>query len=149
MRRQLLFLPICGLLMVGACSHEPSESTASSGTTIKIARGPVSEAPTCAHLTRAAQPIFTGLFQSLVDDAQKLSAEQLAATARKVESSQLFADFEARLQVDGTAIEDKAKELKCSQADAKVAMCAAVTAVDAKGNLLAASMIAAMTAECG
>lgn len=152
MRRQLFALAFSGLLILGACSSDDASSGAAKDTAHSAAgmsgTGPIAEATTCAELTKAAEPVFTKLFQSLVDDAQMLTAEQLAAAAKDVESSKLFTDFEARLQVDGTAIEDKAQALKCSQDDAKAAMCAAVGAVDGKGNLLAESMISGMTAEC-
>ena len=152
MRRQLFALAFSGLLILGACRSDDATSDGAKHTAHNSADGmaasPVAEAKTCADLTKAAEPVFTKLFQSLVDDAQQLTAEQLAAAAKNVESSKLFSDFEARLQVDGTSIENKAQELKCSQDDAKAAMCAAVTAVDGKGNLLAESMISGMTAEC-
>lgn len=153
MRRQLFALTLSGLLILGACSSDDTSSDAAKDTAHNSAAGmsgsgPVAEATTCAELTKAAEPVFTKLFQSLVDDAQMLTAEQLAAAAKDVESSKLFTDFEARLQVDGTAIEDKAQALQCSQDDAKAALCAAVDGVDGKGNLLAESMISGMTAEC-
>jgi len=153
MRRQLFALAFSGLLILGACSSDDATADAAKDTDHNSAdgmgaTGPIAEAKTCADLVAAAEPVFTKLFQSLVDDAQQLTAEQLAATAKDVESSKLFSDFEARLQVDGTSIENKAQELKCSQDDAKSAMCAAVDAVDGKGNLLAESMISGMTAEC-
>jgi len=150
MRRRVLAVTFVGLLTLGACSSDGdgSDATSSDRAATVASDSAVAKATTCAELVTAAQPVFTTLFQDLVDKAQALSATELAAMADNSADSKLLTEFEAALNRDGAEIEDKANELECGEDDAKTAMCAAVAAVDGKGNVVAESMIAGMSGQC-
>lgn len=153
MRRKFLALTFAGLLALGACGGDDADSASGEGDSksseeASSSGNAVEDAKDCAALVKAAQPVFTELFQGLVDSAQELSAEELAAMATDAEGSNLMSDFTEKLEKDGAAIEEKANELDCSEEDAQEAMCNAVAAVKSDGNIIADSMIQGMAAEC-
>lgn len=155
MRRNFLALTFVGLLALGACGGDDSSSETASGDSTEATTGEssggsgaIEDAKDCAALVKAAQPVFTSAFQDLVDAAGEMSAEDLAAAGTDPESSSLIADLQAKLEEDGAAIEKKASELDCSDADAQKALCGAVDEIDTKGSALAETMVNAMAAEC-
>lgn len=155
MRRKMVALATVGLLALGACGGDggsDTEAASASGdkasATPSAASEAINAAQSCEELVAAAKPLFTDLFQGLVDDTKELSAEDLATVATDVESSGLIQDFITAIERDGAALEKKGGELGCSEEDAQRAMCEAVTQIDAKGSVMAETMISGMKAEC-
>ncbi len=157
MRRHFLALGLTGLLALAACGGDDGGSTEAGSASVASANSDSSQstdkaiksAKDCAALMTASQPVFIKLFQGLVDQAQTMSAEELAQLATSgAENSELITDFQKQLETDGKAIEKRANELDCSEDDAEKAMCDAVAEVDGKGNTLAETIISGMTAQC-
>ena len=155
MRRNFLALTFVGLLALGACGGDDSTSESASGDSTEAttggdsgASGAIEDAKDCAALVKAAEPVFTDAFQELVDNAGKMSAEDLAKAGTDPESSQLITDLQTKLEKDGAAIEEKANDLGCSEDDATKALCNAVDGIDTKGSALAETMVNAMAAQC-
>lgn len=157
MRRHFLALGLTGLLTLAACGGDDGSSTSAGSGSVASSDSASSEstdeaikaAKDCPALMEASQPVFIKLFQGLVDQAQTMSAEELAQLATGgTGNSELISDFQKQLQTDGQAIEKRANELDCSEDDAGKAMCDAVAEVDGKGNTLAETIISGMTAQC-
>ena len=157
MQRHFLALGLTGLLALAACGGTDSTSAGTGSDTVASANSDsgrstdkaIKSAKDCAALMTASQPVFIKLFQGLVDQAQTMSTEELAKLATSgAETPKLICDFQKQLETDGKAIEERAKELDCSEDDAQKAMCDAVAEIDGKGNTLAETIISGMTAQC-
>ncbi len=151
MRRHFLALGLTGLLTLAACGGGDGGSTSggSDSASSEAIHKAIKAAMDCPSLMEASRPVFIKLFQGLVDQAQTMSAEELAQLATgEAESSDLISDFQNQLETDGKAIEKRAIELDCSEGDAEKVMCDAIAQVDGKGNTMAETIISSMTAQC-
>jgi hypothetical protein len=102
----------------------------------------------CAALAEAAKPVFVDLFQGLVDGTQQLTADELRELADQGESSQFMKDFLAETERRTTVIAMRSDKLECTKQDVDVALCSAASAIQGGDNVVAESMISAMTSIC-
>lgn len=157
--RRLIPLAMAGTLLLGACGGD--DGTVSQAATTTQDEGgsssnggseggnkAIEDAESCQELIEAATPVFTDLFQQLVDDTQDLSVEDLAKLGEDVEGSEIFQNWTDDVQADSQAIDDKANELGCSEDDAQQALCQAVDGVTAD-NEIAKAMIEGMATSGG
>lgn len=168
--RRMTALALTAMLVFGACSGDDGGSGSQASATAErddsSANGDsgsnddsdnrsseggnaaVQDAEDCTALVDAATPVFTGLFQQLVDDTQDMSVADLASLGDDVEGSQVFRDWIEDVETEGAAIEAKSGELGCSDADAEQALCQAVDGVTAD-NDIARAMIEEMASSGG
>jgi hypothetical protein len=164
MVRRFAALGLVALLALGACGGDDSGGSASDttkgssteasskatdddkSTTTRDADAGGSEAiesaKNCRQLVEAATPVFTRLFQGLVDDVQGLSVAELAEL-QNAENSELFKQWTDEVEAETKAIDEKVDDLNCSEADGNKAVCDAVAA-----NPIAEAMVKGRAGEC-
>jgi hypothetical protein len=162
MVRRFAALGLAALLALGACGGDDSDGGSASettkgssteasskggtATTEPAGTSAIKSAKNCQQLVQAATPVFTKLFQGLVDDVQGLSVSELAQLENP-ESSELFKQWTDQVQAETKAIDDKVNDLDCSEADGNKAVCDAVAAIKAE-NPIAEAMVKGMAGEC-
>lgn len=144
MRRTILALTMASVLVLGACGDDGGTSQAAPAAESDA----VLAAADCDALMTASQPVFTDLFQDLIDDASSLSTAELASLADQAADSELITTFLARAERDLTILEQRGNELGCTPSQARSAVCGAVAAVDAQGSVLSDALLADMAGEC-
>src|SRR5687767_1321412 len=131
MVRRFAALGLVTLLALGACGGDDSGGGSASDTTkgssteasakgtsttaeeeAKGGSGAIESAKNCQQLVEAATPIFTRLFQGLVDDVQGLSVADLAKLENP-EDSELFAQWTDQVEAETKAIDEKVNDLDC------------------------------------
>lgn len=163
MVRRFAALGLVTLLALGACGGDDSgggsasETTKGSSTEASAKDRATTEdegggsddiesAKNCQQLVEAATPVFTRLFQGLVDDVQGLSVADLAKLENP-EDSELFTQWTDQVEAETKAIDEKVNDLDCSEEDGKKAVCDAVAAIEAD-NVIAEEMVKGMAGEC-
>jgi hypothetical protein len=161
MVRRFAALGVVALLALGACGGDDSgggsasETTKGSSTEASAkdsdtgsggGTAAIESAKNCEQLVEAATPVFTRLFQGLVDDVQGLSVADLAKLENP-ENSELFKQWTDQVQAETKAIDEKVNDLDCSEEDGKKAVCDAVAAIEAD-NVIAEEMVKGMAGEC-
>jgi hypothetical protein len=162
MVRRFAALGVVALLALGACGGDDSgggsasettkgsstEASAKGSATTKAEGGTaaIESAKNCEQLVEAATPVFTRLFQGLVDDVQGLSVADLAKLENP-EDSELFKQWTDQVEAETKAIDEKVNDLDCSEEDGKKAVCDAVAAIEAD-NVIAEEMVKGMAGEC-
>ena len=147
MRLRILALTATGLLALGACSGAGDKATPISGDLSASDRA-VLAATDCDALADAAQPVFVDLFQGLVDGTEQLTADELRQLSAQGEKSQFMKDFIAETQRRTTIIGKRSDKLDCTKQQIDAALCTAASAVQGNRNVVAESMISAMTSIC-
>jgi hypothetical protein len=168
MVRRFAALGLTALLALGACGGDDSGGSASDttkgsstqasskssdegkSTTTKDSgssgSSAIASAKNCKQLVEAATPVFTRLFQGLVDDVQGLSVAELA-DLQNPENSELFKQWTDEVEAETKAIDEKVDDLNCSEEDGNKAVCDAVASIKAD-NPIAEAMVKGMTGEC-
>lgn len=153
--RRLTPLAMAGMLLLGACGGDNGGTVSQAATTStggssgsEGGSAAIEKAEDCQALVKAATPVFTDLFQQLVDDTQNLTVDELTKLGQDVEGSDIFKRWTEDVQADSEAIDNKANELGCSEDDAKQALCQAVDGVKAD-NEIAKAMIEGMATSGG
>jgi len=147
MRLRILVATATGLLALGACSGAGDKATTATGDLPASDRA-VMTAADCGALADAARPVFVDLFQGLVDGTQQLTADELRELADQGEKSQFIKDFLAETERRTTVISKRSDKLDCTAQDIDMALCNAASAVQGNRNVVAESMISAMTSVC-
>ncbi len=156
-RRQLAAMVLATTLGLSACGGSSSDESSASEGTVASAEGEatssgdsteaIKKAKNCDQLMEAATPLFTDLFQGLVDDMQKMSVEDLGKLSEDVEGSEFMQTWLKSVETRGSAVDEAANKLNCSEDDAQQAFCDAVKGV--KGdNPMAMAMIEGMATQC-
>lgn len=161
MVRRFAVVGFAAMLALAACggddsSSGSSETTAKGSSTEKTEKteksssssgsDAIAKAKDCEQLVEAATPLFTTLFQGLVDDVQGMSVADLAKL-QDPESSPVFQEWMTKVTDETKAIDTRSKKLKCSEEDGKKAVCNAVAEVKAD-NAIAEAMVKGMAGEC-
>ena len=147
MRLRFLVFTATGLLALGACSGAGDKATPITGDLPASDRA-VLAAADCNALADAAQPVFVDLFQGLVDNTQQLTTDELRELANEGEKSQFMKDFLAETERRTTIISKRSDKLDCTKQEIDVALCTAASAIQGNRNIVAESMISAMTSIC-